>query len=429
MTFNGVYAQWLTKKSPVYGQAKITLDGKDMGIVDLYSSSTLWVQKVWDTGLLANGAHTVKIEWTGVKNASATGTNIGLDAFDVIGTPAQATSGPTALRYQDTDRNITYTGLWESTTSTSASGETFRYIDKAGGKASVTFNGTYLAWIAKKSNQYGIARVTVDGEDKGTVDLYSASATFGASVWNTGTLDSGEHTVTIEWTGDKNASSTASNIGLDAFDIIGTVVAPAGLTRVDQTDTQHRLRRHLVDVLHDERVGWQLQAGQHQRRLGHDDVHGHVPVLGRHRGHHHRQGLRVARRRGGAERRPGARRRAVPEERVGHRRPQSRARTRSHPVGHRQRRRQVHHRRRLRRDRDSGHRHPAAGPDADSHPLRAARQPLRVRGDVDREFQHLRLQRQLPLRRHAGFVGHGHLRRHLPGLDRQDAARSTASPR
>ncbi len=237
MTFNGVYAQWLTKKSPVYGQAKITLDGKDMGVVDLYSSSTLWVQKVWDTGLLANGAHTVKIEWTGVKNGSATGTNIGLDAFDVIGTPAQATSGPTALRYQDTDRNITYTGLWESTTSTSASGETFRYIDETGGKASVTFNGTYLAWIAKKSNQYGIARVTVDGEDKGTVDLYSATATFGASVWNTGTLDSGEHTVTIEWTGERNASSTASNIGLDAFDIIGTVVAPAGLTRVDQTNT------------------------------------------------------------------------------------------------------------------------------------------------------------------------------------------------
>jgi cell wall-associated NlpC family hydrolase len=237
MTFNGVYAQWLAKKSPVYGQAKLSLDGKDMGIIDLYNASTLWVQKVWDTGLLANGAHTVRIEWTGVKNASATGTNVGLDAFDVIGTPAQASSGPTTLRYQETDRNITYTGLWESATTTSASGEAFRYIDKTGGKASITFNGTYLAWIAKKSNQYGIARVTVDGVDKGTVDLYSSGVTFGASVWNTGTLDSGKHTVTIAWTGDKNASSTGSNIGLDAFDIVGTMVAPDGLTRVDQTDT------------------------------------------------------------------------------------------------------------------------------------------------------------------------------------------------
>jgi len=53
--------------------------------VDLYSATTLHDQKVWETGTVAPGTHTVKIEWTGTKNAAASGTNINLDAVDVTG--------------------------------------------------------------------------------------------------------------------------------------------------------------------------------------------------------------------------------------------------------------------------------------------------------------------------------------------------------
>jgi cell wall-associated NlpC family hydrolase/putative cell wall-binding protein len=235
MSFTGIYAQLIAKKSPAYGIAKVTVDGKATGTVDLYAAAASYGNKVWDTGLLPSGTHTVTLEWTGTKNASATDYNIGVDAFDVIGTAVRANSGPAATRYQDTDPRVSYTGLWDSTTTTSASGETFRYIDKAG-SASITFKGTYLAWIAKKSNQYGIAKVTVDGDDKGTVDLYSSTAVFAQNVWNTGTLADGTHTVTISWTGTKNASAAASNIGLDALDVIGTVSTIDGLTRYEQTD-------------------------------------------------------------------------------------------------------------------------------------------------------------------------------------------------
>ena len=237
MTFNGTSALWLAKKSSVYGQASLSLDGKAPVTVDLYSSSTLYVQKVWDSGALASGTHTVTIKWKGTKNSSATDTNIGVDAFDVLGSVVQAQVPGVATRYEETDSRITYAGLWTNSTTTSASGGSFRYIDTAGGSASITFNGTYLAWVTKKSNQYGIAKVTVDGSDAGTVDLYSASAANVQSMWNTGTLTNGKHTVTIQWTGDKNGSSQASNIGLDAFDIIGTPVTPDGLTRYEQTDS------------------------------------------------------------------------------------------------------------------------------------------------------------------------------------------------
>ena len=62
------------------------LSGGLFGIGCLYDAVTLYQQKVWDTGVLAAGVHTVTIEWSGTKNESATGTNINVDAVDVSGT-------------------------------------------------------------------------------------------------------------------------------------------------------------------------------------------------------------------------------------------------------------------------------------------------------------------------------------------------------
>jgi hypothetical protein len=85
--FTGTYLGWVAKKSPVYGKARVTVDGGAPVTVDLYSSYVLWVQKVWNTGTLASGTHTLRIEWTGTKNSAATDYNISVDAFDIIGAP------------------------------------------------------------------------------------------------------------------------------------------------------------------------------------------------------------------------------------------------------------------------------------------------------------------------------------------------------
>jgi hypothetical protein len=63
----------------------VTLDGRNLGTVDLYRASEMWQQKVWGTGQLKPGAHTVTIEWTGRSAEPATGTYISLDAVDVTG--------------------------------------------------------------------------------------------------------------------------------------------------------------------------------------------------------------------------------------------------------------------------------------------------------------------------------------------------------
>ena len=85
ISFTGTGLDWITKKGSTGGKARVTLDGGAPVLVDLYNRTTLYKQKVWTTGSLAEGAHTVKIEWTGQRNTSAGGTYVGIDALDVTG--------------------------------------------------------------------------------------------------------------------------------------------------------------------------------------------------------------------------------------------------------------------------------------------------------------------------------------------------------
>jgi hypothetical protein len=104
-------------------------------------------------------------------------------------------------RYEQTDSRLAYAGTWSTSSVSSASGGSFRYADTSGSSVTVSFNGTYLGWIAKKSPVYGKAKVTLEDKPPVTIDLYSASTLYLQKVWNTGTLPSGTHTVKIEWTG------------------------------------------------------------------------------------------------------------------------------------------------------------------------------------------------------------------------------------
>ena len=221
-TFNGTFLVWIGKKSPDYGLAKVTLDGGAPMNVDLYNTSALWQQKLWDTGVLTAGNHTVDIEWTGVMNANGMGANINVDAFEIAGTVTQAPSAQ-PIRYEQNDGHFVYAGTWVTSTTTSASAGSFRFANTARSSVTVSFVGSYLSWIAKKSPVYGKAKVTLDGGTPAMVDLYNATEVFKQKVWESGVLVPGTHTIKIEWSGTKSSAATDTNIGVDAFDIIGTL--------------------------------------------------------------------------------------------------------------------------------------------------------------------------------------------------------------
>jgi hypothetical protein len=220
-TFSGTYLAWIAKKGPAYGKAKVTLDGTAPRTIDLFEASNAFEQKVWESGLLAPGIHTVTIEWTGKKSTSASAANICVDAFDLVGELVAVT------RFEETNTHLVWTGTWTRTQADSASGGRLRYVDPAGASgasgASVTIalTGQQLEIIAAKGPTYGQAKVTLDQTKTFTVDLYSATEKWGAKVWSSGLLADGDHTIKIEWTGAKNPAATGTGINLDAVDVIG----------------------------------------------------------------------------------------------------------------------------------------------------------------------------------------------------------------
>ena len=236
VAFDGTYLSLLAKTAPYYGKAIITLDGGVPVTVDMYSPSVLYQQAVYSTGNIPFGAHTLTIEWAGTKNDASSGFTISVDAFDVLNNLTQA-DGPT--RYEQDNVNFSYGGPWTTSASSSASGGALALVNSPG-VTTVTFTGTYLAWIAQTSTWYGKARVTLDGGTPQMIDLYSSTSRYKQSVYNTGILVSGPHTLTIEWTGTRNGASVGYYVDVDAFDVLGVLTpappAPPVPTRYQQTD-------------------------------------------------------------------------------------------------------------------------------------------------------------------------------------------------
>ncbi len=142
--------------------------------------------------------------------------------------------------YDDKDTKITYAhdwSRWDDSGYWAASQDTYAYSDKDGSKVIVTFQGTSLSWVACTSNTKGKAQVTVDpgtsGAKTNTVDLYSAATLWKQTVYFTGILSYGTHTVVIECLGEKNPASMWYTIGVDRFDIAGTLVQSPAITKVD----------------------------------------------------------------------------------------------------------------------------------------------------------------------------------------------------
>ena len=150
-------------------------------------------------------------------HTAATGTNVGIDAVDVIGNLAAAT------RFEQADSKLVWAGAWTSSPTTSASGSSFKFADTSGASVTVKFTGISCNLIAKKSPLYGIAEIKLDDQPAVLVDFYNSTALFKQTVWKSGFLAPGDHTVTIKWTGTKRTAATDYNIDLDAVDVIGTL--------------------------------------------------------------------------------------------------------------------------------------------------------------------------------------------------------------
>ena len=74
-----------------------------------------------------------------------------------------------------------------------------------------------MTWVSNKGPSRGIASVTIDGANKGTVNLYSAGATAYSKAF-TG-LTSATHTIVVKVTGAKSTASTGTSVVVDGFTV------------------------------------------------------------------------------------------------------------------------------------------------------------------------------------------------------------------
>jgi hypothetical protein len=94
-----------------------------------------------------------------------------------------------------------------------------------GAQATFTFTGTSVTWIGYRSLDSGIAHVFVDGVFVTDVDLYAKTDEVQAPAFKATGLGVGNHTLTIQVTGLKNAASAANWVVVDAFDVPGPLVS------------------------------------------------------------------------------------------------------------------------------------------------------------------------------------------------------------
>ena len=126
----------------------------------------------------------------------------------------------TQARIEETGPSIGYAGAWvHDASSRTWSGGSAAYSATAGTQASFSFTGTSVSWIGARGPQTGIALVLLDGVQIAEVDTYNATEEIQAKLFSRTDLAPGNHTLTIEVTGLKNAASTDNYVVVDAFDV------------------------------------------------------------------------------------------------------------------------------------------------------------------------------------------------------------------
>ncbi len=244
VTFDGTSLTWIGTKASNQGKALVVLDGvtAKAQTVDLYSANEKYKQKIYSTGVLSEGRHTLAIYWVGEKNPAATNYYVNVDAFDVLGgfTQAQATAPPFTWTYEQNASKVTYLGDWATGSSWSASGGSFASTEQKGAAAITKFNGTEVTAVLRTTPWYGKAELTLDPgtpqQRVKTVDLYSASVGWKVtSLYKETGLAAGEHTLVVRCAGLKNDASLGTAIGLDGFAIKGQMLQAPAAARIDDT--------------------------------------------------------------------------------------------------------------------------------------------------------------------------------------------------
>lgn len=95
----------------------------------------------------------------------------------------------------------------------------------AGATASFSFTGTSVRWIGRRDKESGVALVRIDGGPPRRVDLFARAREIRTPVLTIYGLSPGNHSLTIEVTGEQNELATSNVVVVDAFEVDPPIVS------------------------------------------------------------------------------------------------------------------------------------------------------------------------------------------------------------
>jgi GH25 family lysozyme M1 (1,4-beta-N-acetylmuramidase) len=201
--FPGRSITWYTAVGRAAGKATVRIDGSVEGTFDLYAThADLRVGRTFDG--LGAGPHTITIRVLGRARASASDTQVVVDAFRAGG---------------ETVSNPDLRTSWGSVADARASAGRLWSSDLARSSVKLTFSGTAVDWVTARGPDQGRARVSIDGLSVETVDNYAAQPAFGVTRSFEG-LAEGVHTLRIVVLGDARPAADDELLSVDGFSVV-----------------------------------------------------------------------------------------------------------------------------------------------------------------------------------------------------------------
>jgi len=121
--------------------------------------------------------------------------------------------------YDDFDPAVRFDGDWIKDSSFDGPDRhTISYTDTAGAIASLKFEGSELIYVFTKAPNRGIAAISLDGADAGTIDLYAPQVEW-QSRQKICCTTRGQHEVSIRVTGTANTRAAGRFVDLDSFQV------------------------------------------------------------------------------------------------------------------------------------------------------------------------------------------------------------------
>ena len=99
--------------------------------------------------------------------------------------------------YQRNASNVTYTGTWTNVTSAGSSGTGYAYTKTLGKRATLSFTGREVLYVAPKTSASGYAKVYADGTLIGRFNLRASSTQLGRIITSKTWSASGAHTMRV----------------------------------------------------------------------------------------------------------------------------------------------------------------------------------------------------------------------------------------